>query len=476
MNKKYAIFFSILAAALFCRVYFAVHFPVTLDEAWSNMVGRLPMEGVIKEVKADIHPPLVYLVHKFFTVSRTELGIRWLFALLGFLSIFYLVRFINAAPATLLLLGFSAYLISEGAIARMHAFSLFFSSAACYYYARTFERENAADFALLALFSILALYNFYPFGALVAAFIAVYLLFRKSSVSKPAFYLYAFCAVILFSLPLLYFLNPVSVGSYTPENPVTIPTGAILAYLPFALAFSEHLLKFSEIRGMNIVYFLLLFSLIAPAIVSGLRNKDGDLRLRLSAWLALVSLAIVFAVSLKLPKVLLSSKYIAWAYPLYAYMFIKGLESFPVRIKYFILSAVLAANFAALYSALEHNPENWREAAAFVAQNEKADDVILFDTGHMRYPFQFYYSGTGKIEGLPAGKPVFEPEPYMVYNRIWLVLAHDWKRSGGYRDLIAEKATLAGKYPFRDIKILLFELNSGKNAAADRPPDRPLRR
>ncbi|HAT72349.1 MAG TPA: hypothetical protein DCS63_05990 [Elusimicrobia bacterium] len=468
MNRKHVLFFSILAAAFFCRVYFAVNFPVTLDEAWSNMVGLMPMEGLVKEVKADIHPPLTYIAHKFFTASQTELGIRWIFALFSFLSIFYLTRFINANVTTLLLLGFSAYLISEGAIARMHAFSLFFSSAACYYFARTFEREKAADFALLALFSVLALYNFYPCGALVAAFFAVYLLFRKESVSRPRFYAYTFSSIILFSLPLVYFFNPSVTGGFASEKLINIPSGAILAYLPYAFAYSEYLLKFNEIRGIKIVYFLFLCALVVPVLVRGARNKDGDLRARLAVWLALISLGIVFAVSLKIPKVLLSSKYVAWEYPLFAYIFIKGLESFPVKIRGFLLSALLAVNFASLYSALKYNPENWREVAAFVGRNEKEKDLILFDAGHMRYPFKFYYTGKGKMEGLPKGAPEFKPQEYMRYNRIWLVLAHNWGRSEVYRELISKSSALAGDYAFGEIKVLLFEQNGYKNSQAAR--------
>jgi len=468
MNRNRVLIFSILAAAFFGRVYFTVNFPVTLDEAWSNVVGRMPMEGLVNEVKADIHPPLTYFAHKFFTVSRTEPGMRWLFALFGFLSLFYLTRFINSNVATLLLLGSSAYLISEGAIARMHALSIFFSSAACYYFVRTFEREKAADFALLALFSVLALYNFYPSGALVAAFLAVYLLFRKDSASKTALYAYAFCSILLLSLPLLYFFSPSVAGGYASDELAGFPSGAILAYLPYALAYSEYLLRFNEIRGTQIVYFLILCAPVVMVLARGARNTSGDLRARLSVWLALISLGIVFAVSLKIPKVLLSSKYIAWGYPLFAYIFIKGFESFPGKTRVFLLSALLAVNFAALYSALKYPPENWREVAAFVGRNEREKDVILFDAGHMIYPFKFYYSGNGEMEGLPAGAPSFEPQEYMRYNRIWLVLAHNWGRSEVYRELVAKRSMLAGDYTFGEIKVLLFEQNVYKNSPAVR--------
>jgi len=466
MNRKSVIVFSILAAAFFCRAYFVVNFPITLDEAWSNTVGHLPPGGVIREAKADVSPPLTLLLHKFFTVAQTGAGIRWIFALFGFLSIFYLTKFINAGVPVLLLAGFSAFLIFEGSIARMHAFSIFFSSAACYYYVRTFEREKRSDFALLVLFCVLALYNFYPFGALVVAFIAVYLVLRKNSVSKPAFYAYAFFSIILFSLPLLYIFNPSYAGSFASEKLFELPSGAILAYLPYALAYSESLLKFSEIRGIKLGYFLVLFSVIAPVLVKGAGNRRGDLRLRLSLWLAAVSLGLVFAVSLKIPKVLYSAKYVAWAYPLFAYIFIMGLESLPGKIRGLVLSVILAVNFASLYSVLNFNPENWREVAAFVGRSAEEKDIILFDGSQMSYPFSFYYSGRGKIAGLPSKAPLFVPEEYMAYNRVWLVLSHNWARSGVYRGLLAKKIKLTEDHKFGDIQIVLFEQSGRKSFPA----------
>jgi len=462
MTKRTLILFLLLAAAFGIRLWFAAELPVTLDEAWSDRVGGMSWSDVVKETKKDIHPPLTYAAHKIFTVSRTELGVRWFFVLMSSLSIFYILRLSGNSIPALLILGFSSFLILTGAIARMHALNLFFSAGACYHFVKTFEREKISDFVLMSLFSLLMVYNFYPGGALIAAFCAVYLLFRKKSVSRPGFYAGALAAVTVFSLPLLFFFNPASAGGFAAKNFIDIPSGAILAYLPFAFAYSENLMKFNGIRGIKIAYFLLLALPVFWVLLRGAANKDGDLRTRLSLWLALVSVGLVFAVSLKIPKLLYNARYAAWAFPLFACVFVKGLDSFSPRIKTVLFSALIAVNFASLYAGLKSNPENWKEVSGFISENGREKDVILFDAGHMRYPFGFYYSGGRERVALPEDISEFKPENFISYNRIWLILAHNWGREGVYAGIMGKNAELTGQYRFGDIEVLLFVRNGDK--------------
>ena len=87
--------------------------------------------------------------------------------------------------------------------------------------------------------------------------------------------------------------------------------------------------------------------------------------------------------------------------------------------------------------------EQWREAAAYVAQHVQDDDLILFNATWVQIPFDFYYRAYNlptERRGVPVDlfeRGVLEPKMMasdlprlrsLVHNRkrVWLVYSHDW--------------------------------------------------
>lgn len=87
--------------------------------------------------------------------------------------------------------------------------------------------------------------------------------------------------------------------------------------------------------------------------------------------------------------------------------------------------------------------EQWREAAAYVAQHVQEDDLILFNATWVQIPFDFYYKAyhlPTERRGVPVDlfdRGVLEPKMMeddlprlqsLVQNRkrVWLVYSHDW--------------------------------------------------
>lgn len=109
------------------------------------------------------------------------------------------------------------------------------------------------------------------------------------------------------------------------------------------------------------------------------------------------------------------------------------------------LLAVNAVSLVTYYRA--EGLENWRSAAAYVADRARPGDVALFSAGWTELPFAYYYRSTGgepiDLHGLPVDafdRGVLEPKmaPTDVPRldqlvegraRVWLVLSHD-----GYTD------------------------------------------
>lgn len=120
------------------------------------------------------------------------------------------------------------------------------------------------------------------------------------------------------------------------------------------------------------------------------------------------------------------------------FKWVQGLAPATVMILIMLLSAT------ALYAYYFHfEKEGWEQAAAYVAEDVRPNDVILFNATWVQLPFEYYFRGydTGaELRGLPVDlfdRGELEPKmseadvPYM-HNllanrrRVWLVYSHDW--------------------------------------------------
>ena len=106
-----------------------------------------------------------------------------------------------------------------------------------------------------------------------------------------------------------------------------------------------------------------------------------------------------------------------------------------------VLLAINLVSLTAYYRA--GSVEDWEGAAQYVAGAAQPGDLLLFNAGWTRIPFDFYYAGVGPAvqeHGVPADlfeRGVLEPRmttadlPRLTelldgHRRIWLVYSHDW--------------------------------------------------
>lgn len=130
--------------------------------------------------------------------------------------------------------------------------------------------------------------------------------------------------------------------------------------------------------------------------------------------------------------------------------------------------------------------EDWEGAALYMATQAQPGDVLLFNAGWTRIPFDFYYEGVGpRVEehGVPAElfeRGVLEPrmtsadlprltELVAGHRRVWLVYSHDWYTDpdgivGRHLDSVLAPA---GEHRFSAIRIREY-----RPAGADSPGSR----
>lgn len=421
------------------RAIFSFIFPLTLDEAWSFDVSVRPLTEISSILRSDSTSPVfTYLVHHFFNAGKSEMAIRWIFALAGFSSIFFIWRLSGEMFLSVILASFSFFAIREGSIARMHAFSLLFSSASLYFFIKTFERAGKKDFIFFVLFSVLGAYNFYPALSLTAGLFFCSLYFKKESPAPFSRYMFSFLAILLLSLPAFYFLELSSLNSRF-IVPFSFPSGAFLPYLFYSFAFSEEMLNYGEIRGWKIIIFAVLTIPVILIFLKGLLGKPLlKKRIFLSAFF--VSLLIAFAVSLKIPKVLYSPKYLICIYPVFICALAWGLNESGKKISFIISVILILWNLASFAHGFLFNREDWRAAASFAAENLPEKGEVLVFAEAMKYPFSFYYGKN--FRALPNN-----PDPLSVFPAgpvpVLYIKSHDYDgKSSIYQKEIEKKLKL----------------------------------
>lgn len=176
----------------------------------------------------------------------------------------------------------------------------------------------------------------------------------------------------------------------------------------------------------------------------------GLLHLRRRSSLALFLLTLFLTpfigewlVSLRRP--IFSDRTLIWTtIPLYL-LLTCGLMQLRFRLHFFTAILALATiQGISLQEYYNHfQKEQWREAAAYVAQHVQDDDLILFNATWVQIPFDFYYRTynlSTERRGVPVDlfdRGVLEPKMMeedlpRLYSlvqgrrRVWLVYSHDW--------------------------------------------------
>ena len=121
-----------------------------------------------------------------------------------------------------------------------------------------------------------------------------------------------------------------------------------------------------------------------------------------------------------------------------------NLARLPLYLQNGVIVAVVALSLLALSNYYFYfQKEEWDKAAAFVAQQVKPGDVVLFNATWIQIPFDYYfrhYNTGAELHGLPVDlfdRGVLEPKmaetdvPYMHklltgQSQVWLVYSHDW--------------------------------------------------
>jgi mannosyltransferase len=199
----------------------------------------------------------------------------------------------------------------------------------------------------------------------------------------------------------------------------------------------------------------------------------------LVTWLLLPVLgSFIFSI---LWKPIFYSRYLIISLPPLVLIAAAGMQSLqPVWLKTTALVFFLALSSRGLVDLLTEagriEPENWRVATAYVLDNSKTGDGVIFKEGYARKPFEYYLQAIRPQAKVP--KPVSPAAPWGEFNqanwantpsspeerdypRLWLVLLYQPPVTGDSRWLpenFKREYCLMQKRSFAAIQIILYQM------------------
>ncbi len=431
-----------------------------LDEGVSvYFAGLGPGEIVAATFSKEPNPPLYYLALWAWLAGwgTSEAAVRGLSALAGVLCLFptYALARSLAGPRAGLLAALAAaaspYLVWYSQEARAFALLAFLAATLLHLTWRTTVRPTRLALALWALAAILVLYT-HLYGLFTVAACAAFLLCHPRSRSRAA--ALAVAATALAYLP--WFVSLIAHNDPAQNWRAPVAAGELLAR---SLAAAVHYGVLAEPEALVVGGLFLGLALLGAA----------SHRYAAGALLGLTALAPPaggYLLSLLQPA--FGERYIiAAAIPFYVAAAL-GVERLAPRLRG--LPALAAVGLLALgWSGLQafqterYAKEDFRAAAALVAQAATAEDVVLFVADYARHPFAYYYDGPARLVGF-AGDPQ-APGPFLDpllagTRRLWLIESHaEWADpEHRVRQWLAERFPLATEAFPRAIHMRAFSV------------------
>ncbi len=410
-----------------------------LDEATSILTAKsYSYIGLITQFAAsDFHPPLYYLVLKFWTslFGSTEIGARNLSILCGVLSVWvvYLVgnklfgRTIGLITA--LLLATAPLHVYYSQEARMYSLETLLVLISVYMFTQVLEQQSVVRWLLFTFLNILLLYTDYlPTFIFIVYWLFIF--YRRKSFSKQfvTYFAISQVVVIVSFLPFVpIFIRQLQLG-HTASLSLWSKALGLLSVKSIALVF----IKFSigRISFSNKITYALFVAI--PLTIFGallawpltarsflLRQNDDDQRhdlLGLVYFWLFVPLVVGSIIAVKL-SIFDYFRFLFVLPALYLILScaIGNLKN--VTARWLLIVFVVAINSFSLFTYYTHSSfhrEDWRSAVSYIESNSQRPSIVVFPNIQQADAFRYYDGARTQF----TETKVFHPGEY---KTIWLM-------------------------------------------------------
>lgn len=512
---------AVLLAGGWFRFFQIGKLPLWADEGFSVWMASQPVSDLIEyTIRIDQHPPLYNLLLHFWQLAggTSEAWVRSLsavFSTLTLIPVYFLGKTLSNRATGLiaaLLLAVSPFNVQYAQEARAYAMLGFFAAMAMWMAARLLvdERAHTQRIGQQVRGCLSAKLKAVPHGLKTDAcftdrswlgfivFTALTVYSHNTAILLPF-------AINLFVLGLMVFRRFVPAG----DNQLQPPTlrNWVLAHFGILLLWGPWLPGFLiQAQGVMGEFWIPrpTFATVQAAVKAILL---GWLPERLEwRWVIWAGLAFLFALALvryrrapgrfaflallaaapfvgellvSLKQPVFSEQTLIWSTVPAAVLLAVGVSR--LRYRSYIVTAVILLGTLSWLSLNNYSDyaekERWDLAAAYVGEAVQPGDIILFNSGWLQIPFDYYFARfNAEVEEFGVPATLFERgtlEPRMIREdiprletllrgraRVWLVYSHHWwtDPSGLIPQVLEERMHPAGSRIFNGIEVYLYEL------------------
>lgn len=425
-RQQWAMVGIILLAALL-RLLWSEAQSIAFDEGYSIAVGSADWLTLFRaSLSSGVHPPLFYILYKIALSlwGTTQFGARFIAAVFGLLAIPVLYKLGKLmfnhqtgllAAALLAVNPLHTWLSQE---ARMYIILILVTTSSMLLFWRALRTGQKRYWYGLTIVSALA-FNLHYFSLWIPVVQLAVLLsnFRRFFRQLRVWAITQFVAGATL-LPWLVALTrreyqSFGIGFLKKPDLLDFP----LTLWNFAIGYS--LLLVWPITALSLAMF-------AVALLNGLRKQKGSFLLaqRLLAFWAFLPLSLVWIISQR--RSFYADRYLSFLIPGFLLLLAFGATRIAQsRWRLLLIGSLIAASGCGLV-AIHLDPafekDNWRDAASYIARNERPEDVILLYTTHIKFPFSYYYRGDAPQKPISLNLNDFPIEPLTAgYHRAWVV-------------------------------------------------------
>lgn len=408
-KKSRLILFLILCVAILLRVYNLTAKPIWYDEADSVACAQKPLSYILTQPRTFNYKILYFLILKSWIniFGPWDYPVRFLSVILGILSVYMIFKLAcilyNSKTALLsaFLFSISAFHVCHSQQARHHALMVALAIASFYFFVKLLLNKKKSFILLNALINFLII-NTHPYGILiiVVQFFIIVLNFLKPD-SKIIFLKWIRLQLAAIFLYLFIFLLPSRF--YLQEKIWWIPKNKLSLLWEFyqTLMFGIPRFGFEDYRIpkellLSVIIFSFIFLFLFSVSIVFSKRKNNSAKKQICPYVILTSwvlLPLFLAYTVSYIKPLFSVKHLIYVLPPFLILIARGIDSIKwISIKAVLMSLIILSSALSLIILYNYDDQiNWYQAAEYIHDNLKLNDVIAICTSKEIVPFLYYF-------------------------------------------------------------------------------------
>jgi len=452
-NKTILLLLFLFIFSLILRISWLNFESAWIDEAYSIQLSAKSIKEIIVGCINDQHPPLFYIILKFWMGNSLNVGKARLFsALIGSINILQVflilkeIKIINLKSIiiTCLYISISPMHIWYSQEARMYTLLLFFVLLSILIYIKLInnmcqhtQKTKNSLWILFILINIFSLYTHYS-SIFIIIFEFIFFLYfisiKKIDFKKRNIGIFSFFAIGIAFFPWA----PVLINQTLTHKLAWIAEPTL-----FSVISSINRLLFGPIviilpQELNVLLFFMFFTLLIFGFIKffGTSNNNIFFSLFLIFWI-IIPLLLISLLSMYI-SIFQFKQLIIILIPTIAITVFLIFSTFQKFGKYIILGLLTINLFSSIYQQINLSKDDWRGLTDFIEDNNKYGDIIYFNTSAGQLGYKLYQTENLAVFGYPQNYDVIkggwdgteinlENESIYLrnlkqnYNRIWYV-------------------------------------------------------